>query len=430
MCEWINGELIISFPKADRAASSLIEEIRHGYIDRVSYIESLVDKLRNLGLMADPSLEFEFHRVAVPPGQELWKSTYLQFFYKQKLADVLLHPPISPAFLHVFNRSDYQFNVAPNNILSLTINWSFLHAPGSSVRAADFTFSSFHSQYKSDLNVLPGASPVNADQIRVLIVDTGIADDVPFTIAEERNFADPNNKSKATDDNGHGTAVALIINDLVPDANIIAYKVADASGRASEWDTLAALAAKHNAHVINISLAFGLKDRKCKTCGRESESSRSQVFETILDQFENRTVKPILVAAAGNDGDPMLSYPARFGQVLAVESITSQKELSTFSNYGDRDPHDQAHSNRFVLPGGESDQTKPESIGQFGPKGKPLYGTSFATAYATGIVANVQAQLGMQAKGKDVLDRLLSTVDQSFKDYNQLKYGNGLMRLL
>ncbi len=429
MCEWIDGELIVSFPKVDLAALSLIEDIRLGLVDGVSHVESLAEKLGNLGLQADPNIEFDFHRLRVPTGQELWKITYLQFFYKIKLVDVLQHSHIPQTFWDALRRSDYQFNVAPNNILSLAIKWPLQFAPSPPIRVADFTFSSFHSQYKSYLNVPPSTPPVNADQIRVLIVDTGIADDVPFQVADERNFVDPKNGIKATDDNGHGTAVALIINELIPDAKIIAYKAVDTSGRASEWDTLASLAAKHDAHIINISLSFGLEARKCKTCGRESESSRSQVFETILDQFENRAVKPILVAAAGNDGDAMLSYPARFGQVLAIESITSQKELSTFSNYGNRDPHDQVHSHRFTLPGGESDHTKLESIGQFGSKGNPLWGTSFAAAYATGIVANIRAQLGIQAQSDAVLNTLLSSVDQNFVNYNQTEYGNGLLRL-
>src|SRR5262249_52277901 len=154
----------------------------------------------------------------------------------------------------------------------------------------------------------------------VLIVDTGIADDISVAATNKKNFVDPGNKAKVTDEDGHGTAIALIIREIIPEAELLFYKVVDASGRASEWDTIAALCAKHDANVVNISLAFGLRDKKgswfCNQCGRESQSSRSQVFETVIDQFKHRSVQSIVVAGAGNDGRPELTFPARFGQVL------------------------------------------------------------------------------------------------------------------
>jgi hypothetical protein len=48
-------------------------------------VESVEDKLARLGLKADPHLAFELHRVRVPIGEEYWKMTYLQFFYKHKM---------------------------------------------------------------------------------------------------------------------------------------------------------------------------------------------------------------------------------------------------------------------------------------------------------------------------------------------------------
>jgi hypothetical protein len=36
-------------------------------------------------LSVDPGVRHEFHRVRVPYGQEQWKVTYLQFFYKNKM---------------------------------------------------------------------------------------------------------------------------------------------------------------------------------------------------------------------------------------------------------------------------------------------------------------------------------------------------------
>ena len=46
--------------------------------------------------------------------------------------------------------------------------------------------------------------------------------------------------------------------------------------------------------------------------------------------------EPVIVAAAGNLSRNELSFPARFAEVLAISSITSKREPSSFSNYGEK----------------------------------------------------------------------------------------------
>src|SRR5205814_1835175 len=117
---------------------------------------------------------------------------------------------------------------------------------------------------------IPAPPPPKLDQVHIAIVDSGIADDVGLTIAEKRNLVDPNQPEKVTDEIGHGTVIALILRDLAPAAQFIIYKVADANGRVSEWDTLASLSVCAKANIVNLSLQFGLEDRVCRVCGRES----------------------------------------------------------------------------------------------------------------------------------------------------------------
>ena len=115
--------------------------------------------------------------------------------------------------------------------------------------------------------------------------------------------------------------------------------------------------------VVNLSLHFGLEDRVCKVCGRESHSSRSAVFENVIEQFSNRKRQPILVGAAGNDGLSNLDFPARYASVLAIGSINSKSELSAESNYGNQYNILGTPDNRFVSSGGDDATNPPETVG-------------------------------------------------------------------
>ncbi len=245
-------------------------------------------------------------------------------------------------------------------------------------------------------------------------------------------MVDPKQPSTATDDVGHGTAVTLVIADLAPHAEFTFIKVADASGRVSEWDALAGMVAKTDADVVNLSLQFGLPDQKpCSVCGRghESAASRSAIFETIIDQLQNQPRQPFIVAAAGNSSLSELAYPARFGTVLAIGSVTSRKQLSSFSNYGNQDHTDSQHSNHFVLPGGETDPTTREDV-LTSAGGNPWSGTSLSVAFASGLIAHKLGQLGTQSLPKaGLLSSLKQRADKSLNPtYSTDTHGNGLMR--
>jgi subtilisin family serine protease len=427
MCDYISGDLIICFPKVDVAARRLMEDIRRGSIEHVSHEESLEQKLAKLGLSQDEDIEFEFHRVTVPPGEEQWKITYLQFFYKHKFIEVLGQGQALPDFLDGIRRSDYQFTVVPNSVLSLAAK----PLSKAAVKAANFTFSQFHAQYKTTVNV-PATPPPELDQVRITIADSGIADDVSFPIVEKRNFVDPNQPEKVTDEIGHGTVIALILHELAPAAQLTVYKVADANGRVSEWDTLASLSVCASANIVNLSLQFGLEDRVCRICGRESRSSRSAVFENIIRQFAKREHKSILVVAAGNYGLGELAFPARFSEVLAIGAINSKGALSNESNYGDQYITPGMPDNHFVCPGGDHRAVPPETVGSFGPNDSlRWHGTSFAAAYATGVLANLMAQQDEEDnKYAAILDKLRAEADsETLVAYDSKKYGHGIMRI-
>lgn len=425
MCDTVAGELILSFPRIDMAARRLVSLLQERQIEHVEYIESLENRVARLELKVDADLEFDFHLIRVPLGQESWKTTYLQFFYKRELLNFI---PKSPRDLirKLLERSDYQFTVSPNHLLTLA-NSPAAVAP---ICASSFHFGNCHSLYRQLIG-LPGPPSHSTDKVRVLLLDSGVASDAPIVVTDQRNIVDHDHPYRAEDDHGHGTAIALLIHDLAPSAEFMVYKVADRTGRISEWDALAGLAAKSDAHVVNLSMQFGLLDKGkgCAVCGRESRASRSAVFENILDQLAKRTPRPIVVAAAGNYQDNQLAYPSRFADVLAIGAITSQRFLASDCNKGNSDQAGSPHQNHFVLPGGESNPAKPEPVLSSGG-GRNWSGSSFAAAFASGLVSEFLSRTG--TAGYDFAafaDALRQRADKNLRPtYSAAEFGNGLMR--
>ena len=425
MCDYIPGELVLGFPRNDLAAVSLVNDIREGLIEHVTALEDLEEKLWKMELKPDEDLDFKFYRAHVPPGEEQWKITFLQFFYKHKLLEILHSGKVNSDFLDCLGRSDYQFTVAPNHVLSLATPL----LSKSAVKTSKFNFSQFHSSYRKTLG-LPANPVPNLDQVKITILDSGIANDAKFAKGTMKNFVNPSAPNDVADETGHGTVVALIIKDVAPNAQISVMKVADQNGRASEFDTMAALATCGKADIINLSLQFGLQDRVCKVCGRESQSSRSLLFENTVNQFEKRTPRSILVAAAGNYSLDQLSFPARFSNLLAIGSINSQGKLSHESNWGPQynDPKDP--DNHFVCPGGDDACYPEEVVGSFGAHDSSLWhGTSFAAAYASGVLANVVAQRWGSYDYQQTLHDLRKAADHKpLANYDSKKHGHGILR--
>lgn len=181
-------------------------------------------------------------------------------------------------------------------------------------------------------------------------------------------------------------------------------------------------------HVINLSLSYGFTDRTCQTCGRAAGDSRSWVFELVLNTLADASPEPYVIASAGNRKTGELAYPARFGTVIATGAVTSAGTLAGYSNWGQNDHAGQPHTSYFVLPGG--DDTGSEYVAEYLPSGKTFAGTSFATAYATGVVANVladqHARGGLDTQAQ-TLDDLRAAADAQLGPATT--HGNGLMRL-
>jgi subtilase family protein len=420
MCDTVAGELLLSMHRDDPAGRLLMEQIAEGEISHVRLDDSLSGRLRRLDLRPREGLQLEFFRLLVPEGEEIFKISYLQFFYKHAMLQAFERKLIDPLqHREILSRSDLHLQIVPNSILSVREVPSGL----------GFQFTPFHDDYKRIFGWRNSSSTSHAVK-RVLILDTGLDPAVGFQGVAYKNFVDPDNPKETADDHGHGTAVSSIIHDLCPSAELVVYKVADAEGRASEWDTLAALATNSGADILNISLAFGLPGTYCPTCGRESHNSRSAVFENMVEQLAKSDHDPFLLAAAGNEGKDKLSFPARFSSILALISINEARELSTFTNRSAIDHVGDPHPNVFVLPGGEepAGAAATEYVGTCAD-GSRFFGTSFSTAYASGLIAALWSDPRYSWMSRlQLLDHLKGTADNQLPNFSPLTHGHGMLR--
>ncbi len=217
-----------------------------------------------------------------------------------------------------------------------------------------------------------------------------------------------------TDENFHGTHVAGIlgatgnngigVTGVCWTVKIMAlragFRTTSGSGYLQDDDAAAAIiyAADNGCNVINMSWG---------------DSNYSPIIADACQYAFNKGVT--LVASAGNDPGPVLSYPARLSTVISVGAVNKYKNLAGFSSYGvDLD---------LVAPG-------EQILSTYKAVAPDLYfeqsGTSMSAPYVTGSIALLLSiQPGLTPE--EVRARLLTSTDDlgdlGFDQY----YGHGLL---
>lgn len=175
----------------------------------------------------------------------------------------------------------------------------------------------------------------------VAVLDTGVAYErfrrfrrVPDLNRFVRGYDFVADDRHPNDQNGHGTHVSGTIaqstNNAVGTAGIayrakiMPIRVLDADGAG---DTIAIskgirFAAKRNVNVINLSLEFDASVRA------------SQIPDIVAAIRYARRRGVLIVAAAGNQADNLVAYPARARGVLAVAGTTIRGCQADYSNSG------------------------------------------------------------------------------------------------
>jgi serine protease len=197
-----------------------------------------------------------------------------------------------------------------------------------------------------------------------------------------------NNDGYPNDDNGHGTHVATTLvsaaNDgvgvagVAPGCTIMPIKVLDTAAYGSYENIAGGIryAADQGAQIINLSL---------------NGTMPASVLAEAVQYATNKGC--LLIAAAGNEGQYGVGYPARYSQCIAVGATRFDGQLASYSNRG--------WGLSIVGPGGDTgmDQNKdgfPDGIlaQTFDPKqgydsfGYYFYsGTSMATPQVAGVAA-------------------------------------------
>jgi subtilisin family serine protease len=244
--------------------------------------------------------------------------------------------------------------------------------------------------------------------VLVAVLDTGIDGshrDLDSKVVGEVNFiAD----TSTNDSYGHGTPVAGIIAadadvssgifGLAPESRLYNVKVADDLGRS--WDTTVAegiiWAVDNGARVINISIELG--------------QSTPRLKEAVDYAWDHGAV---IVAAAGNDGDSRPVYPAAYDDCLSVTAIRENGELAPLANYGDWvDMAAPGFDIYTILPGDT-----------FGYK----HGTSFATAYVSGLAALLFSLVADVDGDGNFNDEVVQSIYDGCRDTGLPGTGQGLI---
>jgi subtilisin family serine protease len=159
-------------------------------------------------------------------------------------------------------------------------------------------------------------------------------------------------------DYGHGTMVAGLIHLVAPTAKLMSLRVFGNDGTANLSQVLEGIyyAVDHGVGVVNMSFSM---------------TGFSQELANAVNYANSKGL--ILVAAAGNNGEDIMVYPAGLNQVIGVGSTNNQDIRSSFSNYGPVVD--------LAAPGEGLVTTYPNDQYALG------WGTSFSTPLVTGGVA-------------------------------------------
>ena len=435
-CDTFPGYLTLLHDRDDQAALSLIEQIRMGNYPGIIYDTDMASTLSRRHASTPTEFRFRMHRLKVLEGEEAGSVNQLWSAYNNRLFEDLAHHKVSFGDVSQWTHPDKGLLIAPDFALSHD-------APG---QPAFQMNRNTQGQYDQILGLPYGLG--SGRGVVVAVIDSGLDPSSGVVMdARSQSFHDDNAIQDVTDNYGHGTAVANVIRHVAPHADILVLKVGD-QGPIAEWNVLAALLAALDcqAQVVNMSIGFSLGIPYCPSCGRnQTESSRSAIFERVIREVLRIQPDTILVAAAGNRKTPMLDYPSRFAEIVAVGAIDRQRSLSTFgpqsgSNWGTsaipanqlRGPvanRQQSHDLLFFAPGG--------GIGEYvastniNGQAANWHGTSFAAPFASGLFALYLSDPGVSHDRASVLHHFHDQASRngSVRGLKKTEFGNGIISI-
>ncbi|MFJ5623502.1 S8 family peptidase [Peribacillus loiseleuriae] len=263
------------------------------------------------------------------------------------------------------------------------------------------------------LNVAKAQSLAGKHPVTVAVIDTGIDrkhPDLKNTLLPGYNTVDPLNQPFV---DSHGTHVAGIIAankdngiggyGMAPNVKILPIDVFD-GWFASDYAIAEGIlyAVDHGAKVINMSLG-----------GAFPSPLIEEAVKTAIDKGV------VIVAAAGNDGEDFVNYPAGYEGVISVGAVDKNSELTYFSTYG--------ASVDLVAPGDEVYSTVYDY--SKGSSFTKMSGTSMASPVVAGAAALLLSKYPdlTPTQVKYILKQ--TATDLGDKGFD-IKYGSGLVNIV
>lgn len=248
--------------------------------------------------------------------------------------------------------------------------------------------------------------------ITIALIDSGVDPDHPDlkdNILFEQGYDFGDDDTKAHDSKGHGTNMAGLIaaqcsNEqggcgVAPEAKIIPYKIdKDESSSFSSISLAAAIlaAAGSEAQIINLSLTL---------------NAEAPWVEHAINYA--RQQGKIVIAAAGNNGNDQVAFPAYLPEVIAVGGVDKENQRLASSNYN--------QGLTVVAPAINLYTTTPGT-----GYADYIKGTSAATAITAGVAALFLARTP-QASSGEVIAELLNTAIDIGEAGIDAEYGVGLI---
>jgi len=226
----------------------------------------------------------------------------------------------------------------------------------------------------------------------IAIVDTGVDiqhPDLSGKIVAGYDFV--NNDTNADDDQGHGTHCAGIATATGNNglngtgvswgARIMPVKVLSSTGSGTTANIIKGVdfAKNNGAHIISMSLGGG---------------GYTQAFQDSITSAWN--AGKIIIAAAGNNGNTTVQYPANYANVLSVASTDSADAKSSFSTYGTWVDVAAPGSSIYSTANGGGMTT--------------MSGTSMATPVVAGLAALLKSK-NTAASNATIVNRITGTAD-------------------
>ncbi len=262
---------------------------------------------------------FGFERISIPAGKT--PKEFSREMNKIPEVDTAFPDPI----MHTFWKPNdtyynHQWNFRKTNFIFVEQGWDITQGGDTSVIIGILDTGGSYEEYA-----------VPSGETTTVVGDTyHLYDDYRNTrFVPGYDFV--NSDSHPNDNNGHGTNIQGIIGEstnnsygcagIAFNTKIMPVKVMDYKGSGYSSDAADGIkfAADNGAKVINMSFGYnGLPDIQ---------------IENALD-YAYKQKDVVLVAAAGNDNDSVVYYPAKSDSVIAVGAVDSLKNRASYSNYG------------------------------------------------------------------------------------------------